>query len=95
MAECNSTGTTQTRAIIDEVVELMRPQLEEMQRQLDHFRAQPVTPTAFFELEIHLQAPLRASGRALLQKALTELEPAMVTLALLLLGIMIIHNLLH
>jgi hypothetical protein len=76
MAECNATGTTQARAIIDEVVELMRPQLEEMQRQLDHFRAQPVTPTAFFELEIHLQAPLRESGRALLQKALTELEPA-------------------
>jgi len=76
MAECNAAAAFQARANVDEVVELMRPQLEALQQMLDQFRAQPITPAAVFALEDQMRPCLREAGRRVLEHALTELEPA-------------------
>jgi hypothetical protein len=76
MAECNAAAAVQARANIDEVVELMRPQLEALQHKLDRFRAEPITPAAFFALEDQMRPCLREAGRRVLEHALTDLEPA-------------------
>jgi hypothetical protein len=76
MAECNASTASQTRPNINEVVERMRPQLEQMQQLLEHFREQTITPAAFFAVENQLQLCLREAGRVVLEHALTALEPA-------------------
>jgi hypothetical protein len=75
MAECNLTLSAQASANVTEVFDLLRPQLEELQQRLDQFRQEPLTPTAFFNLENQFQACLREAGRRLLEHTLSELEP--------------------
>lgn len=76
MAECNAATASHARANIDEVVELMRPQLEAVQKKLDQFRTQPVTPATFHAFEEGMRPDLREAGRRVLEHALTDLEPA-------------------
>jgi hypothetical protein len=75
MAESTRTSSSQASANIVEVVDLLRPQLEQLQQMLDQFRQQPVTPAGFFALESELQVVLRATGQRLLEQALRKLEP--------------------
>ena len=58
------------------VLELLRAHLTQLQQSLDQFREQPLTPAAFLDLENHLQATLRETGRVLLEHLLAQLEPA-------------------
>jgi hypothetical protein len=74
MGDSTSTPSTRASANVADVVELLRPQLEAMQRKLDQFRQRPPTPKAFFDLEIQLQAGLREAGRCVLEHCLTEIE---------------------
>lgn len=75
MAECTPSPSARASANVDEVVALLRPQLEKLQQMLDQFRQQPLTPVAFFDLETQCAASLREGGRRLLEHSLTELEP--------------------
>jgi hypothetical protein len=74
MAECILTLSAQTSANVAEIVGLLRPQLEELQQRLEQFRQEPLTPTAFVDLEKQCQACLREAGRRLLEHTLAELE---------------------
>jgi hypothetical protein len=75
MAECNLTTSAPASANVAEVVALLRPQLEELQRNLNQCRQQPLSPIAFFDLENQFQACLREAGRRLLEHTLADLEP--------------------
>ena len=75
MAESTRSPAAHASANVDEVVALLRPQLEQLQKMLDHFRQHPLTPVAFFELETQVQVSQREGGRRLLEHALAELEP--------------------
>jgi hypothetical protein len=74
MAEFNLTASAQASANVAEIVDLLRPQLEELQQRLDQFRQQPPTPTAFCDLENQFQTCVREAGRRLLEHTLAELE---------------------
>jgi hypothetical protein len=75
MAECIRILSSQASTNAGEVVDLLRPILEQLQQTLDQFRQQAVTPAGFFDLEAKLQALWRAAGQRLLQQALRRLEP--------------------
>jgi hypothetical protein len=74
MAECNLTLPVQASANVAAVADLLRPQLEELQQKLDQFREEPLSPTAFFDLENQVQTCLREAGRCLLEYTLAKLE---------------------
>jgi hypothetical protein len=75
MANCNPIPSVQASAIAAEVIDLLRSQLAKLQRCLDQFREESVTPSAFFDFEKQLQAELREVGRCVLERAVAKLEP--------------------
>jgi hypothetical protein len=74
MAESTRLPTPQAIAMVPDIGKLLLPELEKLQRRLEQFRQQPLTPTAVFELEQQLRAILNEAGRRLLQHTLSQLE---------------------
>jgi hypothetical protein len=75
MAEIITNSTVQASANSN-ILELLQNAVTQLQQMLDQFRDQPLTPTAFCDLENRLQSCLRDLGRRSLEWLLTQLEPA-------------------